>query len=185
MKRTLMLIGAVVLFAAASYFLFGPGGNSDVVVDAKASPGETDGFTVTTLAGNEFSLAEHNGDVVLVNFWATWCGPCRLEIPHFTELYNEYGDNGLQIIGVSVDRKGESVVRDWLQENDVSYPIAMGDDGVLFQRYQQLIEPAQRGGIPYTVIFDADGNVAETLVGYRDKEQWWSILGPMLEEAGG
>ncbi len=186
MKRIGLLVGAVALFAVASWFLFGPSGTDEVIASettVAANESAVDGFSIATLDGDTFSLEGQKGNVVLVNFWATWCGPCRLEIPHFNEIYSEQKDNGFRMIGVSLDRQGRSIVDNWLVENPVNYPIAMGHDGALYMKYQELLPTSNRGGIPYTLIFDADGNVAHKIVGYRDKAQWLSMITPLLESA--
>lgn len=182
MKRISMLIGAIALFAVAAYFLFGPNATENTMVPEAQAAQTQAGFTVNTIDGGTFSLDANKGKVVLVNFWATWCPPCRLEIPHFVEMYDEHKDAGFRIVGISLDRKGVGVVNDWLAQNPVNYPIAMGEDGALFNEYQQLIDASERGGIPYSVIIDANGNVAHTIVGYRDKAQWMEMIGPLLKD---
>jgi peroxiredoxin len=182
MKRFSLMLGAVALFAVAAWFLFGPSGADEVIAaDEITVAANESGFIIATLDGDSFDLSAHEGQVVLVNFWATWCPPCRLEIPHFVEMYSELKDEGFAIVGISLDRQGRSIVDGWLAENPVNYPIAMGEDGALFQEYQQLIPESERGGIPYSLIIDANGNVAHKIVGYRDKAQWLEMITPLME----
>ena len=90
-------------------------------------------FSLPTLTGEPLTLSSYRGKVVLLDFWATWCDPCREEIPHFVELQTKYGSQGLQIIGVSMDDSPEPV-RDYAQRVKINYPIVMGNakTGTLF-----------------------------------------------------
>ena len=83
-------------------------------------------FSLPDLTGHSVSLTSFRGKVILLHFWATWCEPCREEIPHFVELQNKYGDQGLQIIGVSMD-DGPEPVRDFYQRFKMNYPVVMGN----------------------------------------------------------
>src|SRR3974390_64998 len=79
-------------------------------------------FTVTDLTGKKLSLADYRGKVVLLDFWATWCTPCRAEIPHFVKFQEKYRDQGLQVIGISMD-DGPKPVLDFYQEFKMNYPV--------------------------------------------------------------
>ncbi len=180
MKRYSLALGALVLFAVASWFLFGPNSTNTVIAADEVASTSGNDFSIATIDGNTFDLESHRGEVVIVNFWATWCPPCRKEIPHFVEMYSELDSDKFEMIGISVDRGGQSVVDEWMATNPINYPVALGADGELFQKYQMLIEASQRGGIPYTVIFDKNGEVAHTVVGYQDKAQWLEMVKPLM-----
>jgi len=128
-------------------------------------------FTLSTVDGTPVKLADYAGKVVLLNFWATWCPPCRMEIPHFNDLAKELGPQGLVIVGISVDQGGAQAVRQWMAKNTVSYPVAM-DNGQISQQYSNVLAPEERGGIPFTFLIDKQGNIRKTFVGYRDKATW-------------
>ena len=82
----------------------------------------------TTLDGEEFSRADLQGKVLLVNAWATWCGPCVLEMPGFQKVYDDYKDQGFLVLGVSRDHEGPQKVRAFLQQKSITYPVAMAAD---------------------------------------------------------
>lgn len=178
MKReNIYLLLAVLAFLGAGALFFKGGG--DTITDVIAAEGDRQAFELKGLDGNDVRLDDLKGNVVLVNFWATWCPPCRAEMPHFSELQNELGKKGLVILGLSVDQKGEEFVREWLAERPVGYRVAMSNDEVT-AAYQLLIPAAERGGIPFTVIFDREGKIVHRLVGYRDKTQWKAMIDPLL-----
>lgn len=87
--------------------------------------GSAPDVTFVTLEGDDVRLSDLRGQVVLVNFWATWCAPCRLEMPGFEKLYRDKKDEGFVIVGLSTDRTGKAGVQDFLRERDITYPVAM------------------------------------------------------------
>ena len=119
--------------------------------------------------------SEWQGKVVALNFWATWCPPCRDEIPHFVELQQHYAREGLQFVGVALQEADE--VRDFLLEFNVNYPSLVGADDVL-----QLAKALGNGigALPYTVIIDRQGNVAFTKRGALSKAEAESVIQGLL-----
>ncbi|MBD3426673.1 MAG: redoxin domain-containing protein [Candidatus Omnitrophica bacterium] len=143
--------------------------SSSAVSDGQTAPD----FTLKDISGNDFSLSNTEGKVVILDFWATWCPPCRMEVPHFEALYRRYKSEGLVIVGVSLDRAGAAPVREFAREADVSYPLVMGD---------QATVSAYGGirGIPTTFIIDRQGRIVEKVVGYRDREFFESRIKDLL-----
>ncbi|MGC2182748.1 MAG: TlpA disulfide reductase family protein [Terriglobales bacterium] len=117
-------------------------------------------FSLSTLAGEKLKLSDYRGKVVLLDFWATWCGPCREEIPHFVELQNQYRDQGFQIIGVSMDDSPEPV-RDFCRQFQINYPVVMGDakTGELFGGVL---------GLPIAFLIGRDGRIYSKHIGATD-----------------
>lgn len=119
-------------------------------------------FTLTDLSGNEIVLSDYKGKVVFLNFWATWCPPCRAEIPGFVEAYAEYKDKGMEIIGVSVDRVGSDKVLDFARAFKINYPVVMYTAKII-----RDYEPGR--AIPTTIIIDKNGKIRHKHIGYMDK----------------
>jgi thiol-disulfide isomerase/thioredoxin len=95
-----------------------------------AHPYPAPGFELRDLKGNQVSLSEFRGKAVVLNFWATWCAPCRRELPWFVEFQNEYGPRGLQIIGVSMDDEGINAIAPVVRRMGIDYVVLLGDSRV-------------------------------------------------------
>ena len=123
-------------------------------------------FTLLDMHGNEVKLSDYRGKVILLDFWATWCAPCRIEIPGFIELFDKYEDQGLAILGVSVDDEVDSLLL-YSEEMEMDYPILIGDgrDDVK-DSFGPLV------GFPTTILIDREGNICHSHVGYAPKQQF-------------
>ncbi|MGB2600674.1 MAG: TlpA disulfide reductase family protein [Candidatus Omnitrophota bacterium] len=130
-------------------------------------------FTLNDLDGKPFKMSDTKGSVVILDFWATWCPPCRMEIPHFEALYRQYKAKGIVIVGVALDRGGVGVVKPFIKEMGVTYPVVIGDQNVA-NVYGGI------RGIPTTFIIDREGRIVEKAVGYRDKEFFESRIKELL-----
>jgi len=148
---------------------------------ADSTPSTTGGkpapaFALQDLNGKSVSLAGLRGKVVVLDFWATWCPPCVKEIPHFIELYEQYKDKGVEIVGISLDREGISVVKPFVQKFQIKYPIMM-TDGKVDQAFGPITS------IPTTFLIDAAGNIRKTYVGYNEKAVFETDIKKLLAEA--
>ncbi len=117
-------------------------------------------FTLANLNGVTEELEDYRGSVVFLNFWATWCGPCRMEMPSMQVLYDTYQEEGLEILAVN---QGESkrVVENFIEDNGYTYPVLMDTNQMVGSMYGVR-------GIPTTYIIDRDGNILSMLVGTRE-----------------
>jgi len=133
-----------------------------VVIRFIRDPDAAPAFAVKGIDGSTMNLAGARGKVVLLNFWATWCGPCRMEVPDLVELQKKYQDR-LQVIGLVVDDADEDAVRKFAKLYSINYPVAMASDEM---RIQFGGVPA----LPTSFIIDAQGRVVQKHIGLRDPE---------------
>ncbi|MEW6116437.1 MAG: TlpA disulfide reductase family protein [Nitrospirota bacterium] len=127
-----------------------------------ANPGSpAPAFTLTDISGKKISLSELKGKVVLLNFWATWCGPCKAEMPALNRLYIELKDKGFVILAVSLDT-AEKPVKSFIAEKKLAFPVLMDSDKELsFDLYAVM-------GLPTTFIIDKKGIIVERILGDRE-----------------
>lgn len=132
-------------------------------------------FTVKDLKGREISLSNYSGKVVFLNFWATWCGPCKAEIPSFIEAYKQYKDKGMAIIGISVDRISPNSVLKFAEKYKINYPVIMST-----AKIQKDYDPGPY--IPTTIIVDQEGKIRHRHIGYMNKETLKGYFLKLTEE---
>jgi peroxiredoxin len=152
MKRSILLVPLLIAACA----------------EAPASRGEVGrpapDYAAVTLDGDSVSLASLRGEAVLLNIWATWCPPCRKEMPDLQALHEEFGPRGLKVVGVSIDAAGsDEQVREFLDDYGITYPI-LRDPG------ERVATAFATQGVPVTVLIDPDGTVV------------WRRLGPVSME---
>jgi cytochrome c biogenesis protein CcmG/thiol:disulfide interchange protein DsbE len=153
MKKTLtVLIGISFLLAAGT-----------LVLRAQSENVPAPDFVLKDLQGKDLKLADFKGKVLVLNFWATWCPPCRAEIPDFVEAYAANKDKGLEILGVSVDRMTADRLLPFVSKAKINYPVVLADAKIV-----QDYEPGDY--IPTTIIIDKKGIVRRRHVGQMDKE---------------
>jgi len=154
MRRTVLIVVAVVLVIGLWKLSHRPHPGLSGAPVGKTGGGGTPApnFSLQDLNGQALSLAKYHGRVVLLDFWATWCGPCREEIPQFVALQDRYRDQGLQVIGISMD-DGPKPVRGFYREFKMNYPVALGTEQVA-ESYGGVM------GLPVTFLIDRDGRLA-------------------------
>jgi cytochrome c biogenesis protein CcmG/thiol:disulfide interchange protein DsbE len=131
-------------------------------------------FTLKDADGKSVKLSDYKGKVVLLNFWATWCGPCRLEIPWFVELQEKYRDQGFHVIGISVDDPPEALPP-FAKQFKVNYPLVVGVDR---EDVQKAYGPIF--GVPMTFMIGRNGRICMKHVGPASKEQFESEIKSLL-----
>jgi len=130
-------------------------------------------FSVISLAGDTLSLSKYEGKIVILDFWATWCNPCRKEIPHFIEIQKELGDKGVQILGLAFDTKKR--VKKFVSKHKINYPVAIATKKIS-KLYGGI------SAIPTTFIIDKEGKIFKKFVGYRRKEVFLEAIESLLNE---
>ncbi|HYO82282.1 MAG TPA: TlpA disulfide reductase family protein [Bryobacteraceae bacterium] len=160
------------LLAACSSGNSEPGRKNEVKTAAQRK--QAPNWTLKDSDGRAVSLADYKGKVVLLNFWATWCGPCKIEIPWFIEFEQKYKDRGFAVLGVAMDDEGWEVVKPYIVKNKVNYRTVMGTDMVA-QQY---------GGVeslPTTFVIDKDGRIASTHIGLISKGDYENEIVQLLD----
>ena len=121
-------------------------------------------FTLESLDGKTMKLSDFRGKAVLLNFWATWCGPCKIEMPWFVELQNQYAAQGFQIVGVAMDDASKEDIGKFAKDMGVNYPILIGKESV----------GDQYGGVPAlpeSFLIGRDGKIVDKIIGLRGKAE--------------
>lgn len=131
-------------------------------------------FTLHDLSGQSWQLSAHRGDVVLVNFWATWCPPCREETPGLIRVARRYAPQGLSVAGISMDEGGAAPVRQFVREYGISYPVMMPDSNFLLANEVE--------SLPTTLLIDRQGRLAKTYVGGVPEREFRSDVEALLSE---
>ena len=122
-------------------------------------------FTLTSLDGSTVRLSDFRGKAVLLNFWATWCAPCKIEMPWFVDLQKQYASQGLQVIGVAMDDSGEDAIAKFTKQMGINYPILIGKEAV----------GDAYGGVeflPTTFIIDRQGKVVDRVFGLVSRSEF-------------
>lgn len=176
-RREALILGAAGLAAGASGFLLGP-------ILLRSTPGGNPGagggefvlptVTLVDLAGRRRNLSEWRGRILMCNFWATWCAPCREEIPLLMAASAKYAFAGIEIVGIAIDNAAN--VSDFSSSFKISYPILLAEaDGLdLMRKLGNSL-----GGLPYTVVADRQGNVVHRKLGALKQADLDAILGPL------
>jgi thiol-disulfide isomerase/thioredoxin len=128
--------------------------------EKEPSTGLAPDFTLKTLDGEDLVLSQLKGKAVLLDFWATWCGPCRESIPHLIQLHKAYRTKGFEVIGVSLDKGDVEIVRNFAKSMDIPYPIVIASDDVA-RNYRVT-------AIPTTFFIDKEGKIRERLTGFNN-----------------
>lgn len=144
-------------------------------VGVESDAGQAPAFRVTTLAGDTITAESLRGKVVLVNFWATWCPPCRLEMPGFQDVHERHRDRGLVVLGLSTDAMGGQPVADFLAEHGITYPVAMARGSIT----------RDFGGIttlPASFLIDRQGRIRHQVLGFFSETALEQAVGRLVAE---
>jgi peroxiredoxin len=133
-------------------------------------------FTLNAKGGRDVSLAQYKGQVVMINFWASWCGPCRQEMPLLESIYQKYNRMGFTMLGVNVEPDSKAA-DEWLKQTPVSFPI-------LYDRDSKVSKLYNVAGMPSTVIIDRHGNLRKLHRGYQpgDENEYLDSIRALIRE---
>ncbi len=177
MKKGILRGLALIAVVAGLYFIAhhhgGPLGVSGTSIGTQSPAPD---FSLPDLTGQKLNLSSYRGKVVLLDFWATWCDPCRDEIPRFVELQNKYAHRGLQIIGVSMDDSPEPV-REFSQRFKMNYPVVMGN-AQTGELYGGVL------GLPIAFLIGRDGRISAKHIGATDISVFEKEIVNLLAKAG-
>ena len=120
-------------------------------------------FSLRNLKGNYQSLDSFSGQVVVLNFWATWCVPCRVEMPSFEKLYRRYRSEGLTVLAVTLDKKSEKNIKSFVEEYELSFPVLLDEEGKVERLYPSMT-------IPFTYVIDRKGRIVARVDGAKNWE---------------
>ena len=148
--------------------------NIDLPPDGPPAPD----FTLQQMNGDTFRLSDHRGEVVILNVWATWCPPCRVEIPGFVELQDEYGDRGVTFVGLSVDQSGLQAVRKFADGQRLNYP-QVASQSIAYRKYGESTT------VPRTYVIDKQGQIRYQHTGLLMKGSLVPVIEELLEEPTG
>ena len=136
-------------------------------------------FTVIDLKGQTITSAQYKGKVLFLNFWATWCPPCRAEIPDFVDVYAANKAKGMEILGISLDTKEKSEVQAFVQKFKINYPVVLETK----KQTEKLLDDFQPGQfIPTTFVIDKKGRIRDKIVRAMDKEEILRIFNRLAAE---
>jgi len=151
------------------------GTNAKLSHNGRTVPEPAPEFQITSLDHREVSLSSLKGKVILINFWATWCPPCRAEIPDFIEAYSELKGKGLEILGFSVDDLPETELKTFVEKARMNYPVALAGRDMV-----EAFKPGQY--IPTSIFIDKTGNIRHKHVGKLEKDDLVKIFEELSKE---
>jgi cytochrome c biogenesis protein CcmG/thiol:disulfide interchange protein DsbE len=158
---------------AALLMLPGCGQSSDAEAAAKGDLKAAPDFSLEDAGGNKVTLSDLKGQVVLLNFWATWCGPCKIEMPWFIDFQRKYKDQGFTVVAVSLDEEGWDVVRPYAEEMQLNFPVVVGSEE-LATKFGEM--PA----LPTTFIINKQGEIVDSHMGLVDRSVYEEQIESLL-----
>jgi thiol-disulfide isomerase/thioredoxin len=161
-RNPLALIVVAVVVAAMLYFGTHMTRRGDDAPHILGKSTQAPNFTLESLDGKNVSLSDLRGKAVLLNFWATWCGPCKIETPWLVELQKEYGSQGLQVVGIAMDDSGKDDIEKFAKDMGVNYPVLLGKEAV-GDAYGGV--PA----LPESFFIGRNGKIVERIIGLKGR----------------
>jgi thiol-disulfide isomerase/thioredoxin len=181
LKQGLLFVGVAIFALVAGIFLraqFTDSNQSPPLTEETKKTGAEAIFAASLpdISGESQAISQWRGNVLIVNFWATWCAPCQEEIPEFIEMQETYGDQGLLFIGIAIDR--EEMVVAFSEDFGINYPVLIEAPGA-----SSLLEATgnPQAALPYTLVINRDGEIVETYLGRVHQEKLEKVFKPLLQ----
>ena len=163
------------LVSGVAIFLFASPKAEDMKHAAFSDQQPAPDFVLKDVYGKDVKLSDYKGKIVVLNFWATWCGPCRKEMPDFVELQAQYAKDGLQFIGIALDQEGAAKVKPFVEKNKIIYPILIGNNDIA-DKFGGM------NAIPVTFLIDRKGMIRGHYIGMRQKSDLETMVLALLRE---
>ncbi|MFH1758111.1 MAG: TlpA disulfide reductase family protein [Pseudomonadota bacterium] len=179
-KQFILIISSVLfIFLALAFGLFDISADKPKRIECVGEDLMVPSFTLLNLRGEKVNFADFRGKVILLDFWATWCPPCREGIPYFNDLYSEYKKDGLEVIGISLDRGNRDGVQKLLDKMGVEYVNLMGNDEIV-EIFSNIPGMGPIQGIPTTFLIDRKGQICQRFVGLTHKRVFEAAIKPLF-----
>lgn len=176
--KNLVISISVLVAIGVLWLLFGQESkqaSNDSVVISKSHSLKRHNFTLPDLSGRQQNFSQWNNKVVLLNFWATWCPPCRREMPDFNDVYNKYKDSDFVVVGVGID--DQQKIAEFVKKMAVDYPILVGGQSAMQVSYQY---GNHQGALPYSIIIDKQGIIRYRAGGLISRKKLLNQISPLL-----
>jgi thiol-disulfide isomerase/thioredoxin len=185
MKKGILIAAGVIALLAIMVWAdrkFPPAGTPAAGAGTPNTPTDAPAIAMKDLNDQDVTLAQYKGKVVLVNFWATWCEPCKTEIPWMIEFQQKYGPRGFTILGVSMDEEGKKAINPFLekerfdvngQKEAINYSILLGNDSIA-EKFGGIL------GLPTSMLFTRDGKKIRTIVGLVNHDDISKVIEGLL-----
>lgn len=171
-----VVVVAVMLWYAVRYNHSHSGPQSAAVNGGNLVGKPAPAFELTSLEGKNIKLADYRGKAVLLNFWATYCGPCRIEMPWFADIQNKYAARGFQIVAVADDDASKATIKEFADSVHANYPILLGKDA--------MVDSYGVEGLPTSFFIDRNGNIVDSTLGLASKKELEERIEKTLASGG-
>jgi thiol-disulfide isomerase/thioredoxin len=177
-RNPIALILVALAIALGLYVGYHKARRPNTTLSARLQSGPAPDFSLESLDGKTTRLSDFRGKAVLLNFWATWCAPCKIEMPWFIDLQKQYAAQGLQIVGVAMDDASKEDIAKFAQDMGVNYPILIGKESV-GEEYGGV------NGLPESFLIARDGHIVDRIIGLRGKAEIEDSIKKALDAASG